>query len=396
MAIPVRYRQCNSLLLLVFLALNTVVCALEVDIYQHVGSGTSGVQVSSVEMSASSIGGIHDLPAPDWEPVVGNPTNPYSSVWVSSEFAQSLPGIVTVNGNEYSGLGENTWSVYHKWMKNYIDITFGDERQWSHTPYHDSMTVSCFFTPGTWFPSSNMFLDMIILSGTATQNGTEPQYNYAVLSLQNGASETTVTVSVHTEKGSGIRISLFSGHTYWVNLQYNGPAGKGKLAVFNPDNEWSQVGETSELELQALSNPVNSQVRSRVKLGRCDTHADYTSDSNPQTYFSHIMVDYTNAAFPLLPDNVQIKNSSNKNNTIIPQIKMYPNSSGRLSIQGITGRAMVEIFDLRGKRLFHKQLHSAETVVDLRGRQKMFGNGCFVIRLHTETKIITKRFALFE
>ncbi len=347
----------NFLLLFALMSLLVItnIQAVNVDIYQYMGSGNDGDLLTSEIMSASSYGGINGLPVPDYELIARDSTNSYRGVWVSSDYARQLPGKVTVKGIDYSGLGGHTWSVYHKWMTNFVDCKFGKDRLYNHTPYHDSMTVACFFTPGTWFPSSSMFLDMIILSGTVTQNGGASQYNYAVLSLQNGASETTVNVSVHTEKGSGARISLISGHTYWVNLQFNGPAGKGRLAVFNPDDNWNQVGETSELDLQAVSNPLDSKVRSRVKFGRCDTHANYTSDSNPQTYFSHLMIDYTEGKFPFLPDSASVNISCHKNNPATPQMKIIPDSfTGKITIQLSNGSKSqftdteLQIFDLSG------------------------------------------------
>ncbi len=39
-------------------------------------------------------------------------------------------------------------------------------------------------------------------------------------------------------------IEVKPGKTYWVNLMSDGPAGKGYLAVFDPENEFVQVGET--------------------------------------------------------------------------------------------------------------------------------------------------------
>jgi hypothetical protein len=284
--------------------------AVTVDIYQYMGSGTPGTQVSADIMKASSIGGISGLPVPDWELTASDPTNPYNGVWISADFVRPLPGKVTVDGVDYSGLGAHTWSVYYKKMTNYVTVMFGDERQYNHTPYHSSMTVACFYTPGTWFPSSGLFLDTIGLSGTVSMNGSTPQYNYAVFSVQNGTNAANVRVSAHTEKGSSPPIILTSGHTYWVNLHYNGPEGKGKIVVFDPDNGWAQVGQISELEFQASANPMDTKVRSRVKIGRHDAHANYTSASNPQEYFSHLMIDYSEAKFPLLPGGINAQSQT--------------------------------------------------------------------------------------
>jgi len=284
------------------LILSGHLAAVKVDIYQYMGFGQPGTRVTEEQMRSASVGGITGLPLPDWHVISGDPSHPDHGVWVSSNNVKTLPGVVSVGGSTLQGLMAYSWAVYYKWQRNYVHIAFGNDRVNSYAPYHDRMTVACFFTPGPWFPSSALYLDTIGMSGTTTYNGQSPQYNYGVFSVQNGNDAEHVGVRVHTEQGSGEAICLQVGHTYWVNLHYDGPGGKARVMAFDPEEDWMPVGTVSELEFQSVANPLHSQVRSWVKIGRYDTHANYSSETNPQDYFSHLMIDFSEAKFPLLPD----------------------------------------------------------------------------------------------
>jgi hypothetical protein len=105
-----------------------------------------------------------------------------------------------------------------------------------------------------------------------------------------------------------------------------------------------------------------TKVRSYAHFGRCSAHGDWP-DNETVSYFDHILIDYTNAAFPLLPDNVHIKTLNNKNNTTHPQLAIYPNpSKGKCTIQlinaplAVAARSTLQIFDLSGKLVDKLQL----------------------------------------
>jgi hypothetical protein len=84
------------------------------------------------------------------------------------------------------------------------------------------------------------------------------------------------------------------------------------VAVFDPDNGWAQVGET----VIAESVP-GSTVWSRARFGRCSPHGDHTSWAYETfSYFGNLLIDYTNAAFPLLPGNVSA-----------PELQLYGTSA---------------------------------------------------------------------
>ncbi|MBN1979788.1 MAG: hypothetical protein JW918_20530 [Anaerolineae bacterium] len=257
--------------------------AATVDVYQDMESGHAGDLLTPDIMNASSHGGSSEITA-TWSTI--------GSMWVSTDHAKSLPSAVRVGGTEYNVSSTRTWKFSDKYESNYVQLDFGSN-QWG-APYHDRMTVAGYFTPGPTRPVWNTH-DNIVISGNES---------FGVLQTVKFGADAPLQLRAHscTQPGWATTFSpgidVAAGKTYWVNLHYDGVAGKVKVAVFDPDNGWAQVGETVEAD----SVP-DSDVKSLAKFGRCSPHGDHTSWPNETySYFGHILVDYTIAAFPLLPD----------------------------------------------------------------------------------------------
>jgi hypothetical protein len=93
------------------------------------------------------------------------------------------------------------------------------------------------------------------------------------------------------------KVPIVRGKTYWVNLHLDGINGKCYVAVFDPDDGFNQVGVTCIAESTA-GNQISTNY---FHFGRCSSHGD-SPNNDTNGYVSHILIDYTNAAFPLLPD----------------------------------------------------------------------------------------------
>ena len=89
--------------------------------------------------------------------------------------------------------------------------------------------------------------------------------------------------------------TITTGKTYWLNLKYDGSVAQLLLAVFDVDNNYAQVGST--LICQSLYNGGHG---GGCYFGRMDAHGNQANETT-QAYFGHVMFDYTNGAFPLLP-----------------------------------------------------------------------------------------------
>jgi hypothetical protein len=80
-----------------------------------------------------------------------------------------------------------------------------------------------------------------------------------------------------------------------VNLCFDGGAGTVSGAVFDPANNYAQVGTT--MVAQATRG---AQVYGSIRFGQTSAHGNHP-DATTQSYFDQIIIDYTNARFPLVP-----------------------------------------------------------------------------------------------
>jgi hypothetical protein len=314
--------------------------AVTVDLYQNMENGGEGELLTTKAMDASSYGGYLANDSDVTWSLTG-------SMWVSTSYARQLPGIVTVNGKNYLGSGYRTWKFSDKYQRNFVTAQFGTERKYNNPPYHDRMTVACYYTPGQTNVFSNNH-DNIEVGYPLLVNGI-PVY---------GVFQTTGDPAggpyfrIHTELGSQVsdKIKIVAGKTYWINLHYNGVAGRCYAANFDPDNNWTQVGATVSHEAVP-----NSKVSNKVNFGRIDSHGDNTSWPNETfTYISHIMIDYTNAAFPLLPDISSANTDRMRpNGHASSQVTIrVTRTSVFATLPGQAGDARLSIVNLAGKEVY--------------------------------------------
>ena len=274
----------NSPLLLctVFLLNLTInIHSLEVDVYQNMESGNPGNLLTSSIMNASSHGGF-DIEA-KWRFKAG------SKMWVSNENCFQIPGTIIVDGKNYNTASTRSWRFRNREEQEYVVVEFKENAK---NGFFDRITVACYYTTDQYAKFSNQH-DNIELHGsksygvlqTVGHTGKNPPYIRAH-SCKEGWS-TTFSPEV---------IKIIPGKTYWVNLHLDGISGKCKVAVFDPENGYSLVGDT------AISQSVKgTKIQAYTHFGRCSVHGDEPNNET-SAFFDHILIDYTNAAFPLLPD----------------------------------------------------------------------------------------------
>jgi len=391
----------------IFLAFDTDVYAVNVDIYVAMETGNDGEVLTSEIMEASSHGGIAGLPDPDWLLFSGNdcrrsgcPGDSSRDMWASTEYVRALPGTVTVKGVTYSGRGTRTWKFSDLYRWNFVDIRYGEDREKRHPPpYHPRTTIASFYTPNIdqWEGFGCTF-DTYIL----------PCHNsYSVLQTIGGddiPEPPGMYIRAHGSKEnwvptlSDIVIPVEPGKTYWVNLHYDGPAEVTKIAVFDPDNEYAQVGDISVAESIAWDG---YGAESRVAFGRADHHSDLGEWWDETfSYFSHIMIDYTEGKFPLLPDNVvQIKNLNLKKSSINPQMMIHPNPSrGKCTIQlskispAATIGNKLRIYDLSGNLVDELNLRDGKFLWN----NNSISTGTYLMRLEGNRNYLNQKLLLIR
>jgi hypothetical protein len=247
-----------------------VFAATPVDIFQDMESGNNGDLLTPAIMNASSHGG-------------GAKWSINGRMWVSTNNSRNLPGPVIVNGVTYPGTGgTRSWTFKDNNAKNYADCTLAGS--------YASITVACYYTPGVTIPFANQF-DTIIMSGNR---------GFAVLQTRNDDNRGPYLRAHSCTAGwvttfSPSQIKIVPGRTYWVNLHFDGTAGKTSVAAFDPVKAFAQVGDT----VVADSTP-NSTMAYKIHFGRGDNHGNNPT-ARSQSYLDRILVDYTKGAFPLIP-----------------------------------------------------------------------------------------------
>ena len=80
-----------------------------------------------------------------------------------------------------------------------------------------------------------------------------------------------------------------------MNLHFDAEEGKTSVAAFDPDNDFAQVGE-----VVVANSWLDSTGMRWIGFGRADNHGPNPT-AKTQSYFQHILIDYTRGAFPLIP-----------------------------------------------------------------------------------------------
>jgi hypothetical protein len=248
--------------------------ATPVDIFQDMESGHDGELLTPAIMNASSHG------ESTWS-INGR-------MWVSTRNPAGLPGPVSVNGTIYPGAGG-----LHSWM-------FGDNHELNYVKCtlpgsYSKITVACYYTTGVTIPwvqfDSINFIEVTRGTWGVLQVETEDKDGPYLRCHSAGPGSKTTYSPAH--------IKVVPGKPYWVNLHFDGDAGTVSAMVFDPANGFAQVGPT----MVAQSTP-GAKVYGSIRFGRTSAHGDHP-DATTQSYIDNIMVDYTRAAFPLLPSTCQ-------------------------------------------------------------------------------------------
>jgi len=255
--------------------------ATAVDIYQDMAGGHDGDLLTPTIINMSAHPGTFG-----W----GIKNGPW---FVSSKYARSLPGSVTAGGVTYTGAGNNSWMYSDSNAMNYVNVYLG-----KGGPY-TAITVAFYYTTErkAW-PRNYHIYDTISVLGrahtfgcmqTINQGGTNGVYGKGPYLRAHSKDKTA-----HSTFSSTV-IPIVAGKTYWVNLNYSAAgAGAVSLAAFDPDNGFAQVGST------AVAESCPDTVGWNVMIGRADNDGNEPADAE-RSWVSQIMVDFTRAAFPLVP-----------------------------------------------------------------------------------------------
>jgi hypothetical protein len=250
---------------------SATIAATQVDIFQDMENGKDGDLLTPAIMNASSHGG-------------GSKWSINGRMWVSTKNTRDLPGPVVVDGATYAGAGgTRSWMFNDANQLNYVKCSLPG--------HYSKITVACYYATGVTIPwvqfDSITFIEATERTWGVLQVETEDQGGpYLRCHSASAGSKTTY---------SPTHVKVMVGKPYWVNLHFDGDAATVSGAVFDPANGFAQVGATMVAQATA-----RAKVYGSIRFGQTSSHGNHP-DAKSQSYFDNIIVDYTHAAFPLLP-----------------------------------------------------------------------------------------------
>jgi hypothetical protein len=269
--------------LFLILMLAVAAAALDVDVYQNMLYGVHDSLLIADTANLSSYGAYSADSTALWSVT--------DSLYVSDSFLVTFPGTINVRSVDKNESPAHTWRWRNKWDNTYATVLWDTNGHASpYNPTHSKVTVGFFYRTDQ--------------SGSVTSQhdqstvGLSPSGWITLQTIGVSGMGNNVYIRAHSQDASGstysdtIKISI--NINYWVILHHDADSGKCWVAVYNAST-WAQVGISS-----CASWPGRKTV-SRARVGRCDAHGD-NPDNATSTWISHYMIDYTNGAFPLLPD----------------------------------------------------------------------------------------------
>jgi len=245
--------------------------AVPVDIFIPMNTGAVGNTISAATMAAGTV------------PSGSSWTEPYTTGAMSlAAQRNSLPGPISVGGTTFP-ISTSSQSIA------YSNTVTHDTLQLAIPSGYQKITVAGFVTIGPVGGSSNngQLYDYWVIGGTSG-------INYATMSIDIGlGSPGELDINSETHPGStehSAPIQVVSGTTYWANLHVDFVAGQSTVALYNATT-LEQVGLVTGTMTASGENIVDLQIGNQ----------EYGAQSGQTTYFENILVDYTNAVFPLLP-----------------------------------------------------------------------------------------------
>ncbi len=194
----------------------------------------------------------------------------------------TMGGSITVNGVTYPD-GTATRSLALNNSVNYTYVITG-------IPSGKQQVVANGFITFGWadLGFSGGYMDLVLLGDSSPQGG------YVVLQLTNGNPCYCVhieTVGVSGFMGRSADIEIVPLHRYSFSLLFDEINGLAQLAIFDPSNNFAQVGST-------VTHQQNTGYTfSRLFFG----NAESGTSSGTTAYFENLMLDWTHHRFPNAP-----------------------------------------------------------------------------------------------
>lgn len=249
--------------------------AVDVDVYIDASRGVPGLLVADTldSMSHGSYTGQIN-----------------NSAWISTTKVTKIPGLINLNGTLLQPDSVHSIAIRNQNESNNVELWYGSSEASPWPPNHDSISIGFAFNTTALTPAYSGQIDLVV--GSCYPSGFyvwQVSYEQATKPTMRCHGDTNGTTTF-----SPSDIDIDTSHWYWVTGKYR--KGMIFLSVFDMQNNYAQID--TMVTCTTTINPA----RSRIRFGRCTAgHGGLTL--NPDSmYFQSLMIDYTDATFPLLPD----------------------------------------------------------------------------------------------
>ena len=195
---------------------NVLAVPIAVDVYQDMETGNAGDVLTATMINSTS------HPSSGWSTTAG------TQFWVSTLYHRDLPGPVICGGVTYNGTGgSRSWMFNNNNMANYVKYGFSGQ---------PNVTVACYYTTLTTL-TSQVGYDTVTMYGTA----------FACLQTL-GRARIFVNIAVSSAvmpRPPGPMPLSPRDTPIGSTIKYDASVGQVFVAVFDPDNGYSQLASTA-------------------------------------------------------------------------------------------------------------------------------------------------------
>lgn len=234
----------------------------------------------------------------------GVSATPMTGMTVATAGETVLPGALTVNGNAASDAsGTRGWAFDHTQSAKWVTYALASAVS--------RMSVGFYLTMGVPVGNNNsqdyFYIQADHLQSTDTFAVNVSTNNYIINEVPSNRMQVETVVNSVTNWGSFFRIE--PARRYWCSLLWDAVAGTATLRLYD-SFDWSLVGEsTAPLSTDAADYP------KELRIGLLVAGATLAATS----YWDDVLIDVTDATFPLLPSSGGAASPKRRPRLIIPR-----------------------------------------------------------------------------
>jgi hypothetical protein len=269
-----RHRTVSATRIVILLLVLFLACAAPAMVY---GAALPVDAYLAVE-NDSVIGGAYAVGG-SWKTV-----NISQGIVVTTKNAHAMRGPVSVNGVEYSGASTQALEL--------DDDAHGQYIQFSASANHPIISFGGFLNVGA--RTNYALLDAFYIDNTSGY-----PWLVAPQIIADGGNCTPCiqeegAVGYSTVHGN-TKFPIQAGKTYWFSSKIDWTTGILYLGLYDPDNDYAVVKETTLSVDKAASSS-----KLVLRMGRQDAHTG-NNKQGTKSYMDNIIIDWTNHAYPLIP-----------------------------------------------------------------------------------------------